>query len=149
TGAPEPITTRFTIRTGDPAMPATPAVARQSSDVRRPTVRTPFQTTPGRAHPLGATVAKDGVNFSVFSRNPTSVDLLPFDPHDDLQPSQIINPDPQDNRTFYFWPVYVKDLKPGTHYAYRVDGPEDLHGRGFRFNRNKVLVDPYALGNSK
>src|SRR5207237_8062760 len=34
------------------------------------------------------------------------------------------------------------------HYAYRVDGPRDLHGRGFRFNPNKVLIDPYARGNT-
>jgi len=40
-------------------------------------------------------------------------------------------------------------LRPGAHYAYRVDGPQDLHGNGFRFNRNKVLIDPYALGNTK
>jgi glycogen operon protein len=75
--------------------------------------------------------------------------LVLFDPQDDLQPIQVVKLDPHDNRTFYFWHVYVKDLKPGAHYAYRVDGPEDGHGRGFRFNRNKVLVDPYALGNSK
>jgi glycogen operon protein len=89
------------------------------------------------------------VNFSVFSRNATAVELLLFDPQDDVQPMQILKLDPHDNRTFYFWHIYVKDLKPGVHYAYRVEGPEDLHGKGFRFNRNKVLVDPYALGNSK
>ena len=27
-----------------------------------------------------------------------------------------------------------------------MDGPWDPHGRGFRFNPNKVLVDPYAKG---
>jgi glycogen operon protein len=89
------------------------------------------------------------VNFSVFSRNATSVELLLFDRHDDVQPSQIIKLEPAANQTFFFWHVYVKGLKPGAHYAYRVDGPQDLHGKGFRFNRNKVLVDPYALGNTK
>jgi glycogen operon protein len=110
---------------------------------------TPFQTEPGRPHPLGATVDRTGVNFSVFSRNATAVDLLLFDPRDDVQPIQVVKLDPNDNRTFYFWHVYVKDLKPGTHYAYRVDGPQDLQGKGFRFNPNKVLIDPYALGNTK
>ena len=31
-------------------------------------------------------------------------------------------------------------------YAYRVDGPKDLHGAGHRFNPNKVLIDPYGRG---
>src|SRR5262249_8247527 len=65
------------------------------------------------------------------------------------QPIQIIKLHPHDNRTFFFWHVHVKGLKPGAHYAYRVDGPQDLHGQGFRFNPNKVLLDPYALGNTK
>jgi glycogen operon protein len=109
----------------------------------------PFQTQPGRPHPLGATVDSGGVNFSVFSRNATGVELLLFDSQDDDQPAQIVTLDPNDNRTFYFWHVYVEGLRPGAHYAYRVDGPQDLHGNGFRFDRHKVLVDPYALGNTK
>jgi glycogen operon protein len=77
------------------------------------------------------------------------VELLLFDPYDDVQPIQIIRLEPSVSQTFFFWHVYVKGLKPGVHYAYRVDGPEDIHGNGFRFNRNKVLVDPYSLGNTK
>jgi glycogen operon protein len=128
---------------------ATPDILRQGTDVRLPAALTPFLTEPGRPHPLGATVDANGVNFSVFSRNATAVELLLFDAHNDAQPIQVLKLNPDDNRTFYFWHVYVRGLKPGAHYAYRVDGPQDLHGRGFRFNRNKVLVDPYALGNSK
>jgi glycogen operon protein len=89
------------------------------------------------------------VNFSVFSRNATSVELLLFEKPDDVQPMQVIKLEPAINETFFFWHVYVKGLKPGAGYAYRVDGPEDLHGKGYRFNCNKVLVDPYALGNIK
>jgi glycogen operon protein len=89
------------------------------------------------------------VNFSVFSRNATSVELLLFDRQDQARPIQIIKLEPPDHQTFFFWHVYVRGLKPGAHYAYRVDGPQDLHGKGFRFDRDKVLVDPYALGNTK
>ena len=38
-------------------------------------------------------------------------------------------------------------LEPGIHYALRVDGPWAPH-EGHRFNRNKVLLDPYAKGNT-
>jgi glycogen operon protein len=138
------------ILAGDLAMPRRTVAGRQrKTDARQTTSPAPFQTEPGRPHPLGATVDREGVNFSVFSRNATAVELLLFDQHDDLQPTQIIKLDPHDNRAFFFWHVYVKGLRPGAHYAYRVDGPQDLHGRGFRFNPNKVLVDPYALGNTK
>ena len=37
-------------------------------------------------------------------------------------------------------------VTPGMGYAYRVDGPQDLHGAGHRFNPNKVLIDPYGRG---
>jgi isoamylase len=119
------------------------------SDVRQTTSAARFETRSGQPHPLGITVDKEGVNFSVFSRHATAVELLLFDQHDDQQPLQIIKLDPLANQTFFFWHVYVNGLKPGAHYAYRADGPQDLHGQGFRFNRNKVLVDPYSLGNTK
>ena len=125
-------------------MPATDALL-EKSDPRQRTSRSPFQTEPGRAHPLGATVYKEGVNFSIFSRNATTVELLLFERHDDVEPIQIIKLEP----TFFFWHVFVRGLGPGAHYAYRVDGPQDLDGKGFRFNRNKLLLDPYALGNTK
>ena len=107
-----------------------------------------FVTEAGRARPLGAIPDAGGVNFSVFSEHATAVELLLFNEHDDPEPIQIIKLDPIRNRTFHFWHVYIRDLKPGSHYAYRVDGPRDLHGDGHRFNPNKVLIDPYARGNT-
>jgi isoamylase len=62
-------------------------------------------------------------------------------------PFQTIHFDPYVNKTFHFWHAFVRGLKPGVHYAYRVDGRPDREGQ--RFNRNKVLIDPYARGNSK
>ena len=107
-----------------------------------------YQVEPGSTHPLGSTPDKEGVNFAIFSQHATSVELLLFDRHDDLEPIEIINLNPRINKTFHFWHVYVRGLKPGTAYAYRVDGPQDLHGAGHRFNKNKVLIDPYAKSNS-
>jgi isoamylase len=86
------------------------------------------------------------VNFSVFSANATGVDLLLFAGHDSPEPFQTIRFDPYVNKTFHLWHVFVRGLKPGVHYAYRVDGPSDFAGQ--RFNRNKILIDPYARSNS-
>ena len=52
-----------------------------------------YEIAPGRPHPLVAVPDADGVNFSVFSRNATSVELLLFDEHDDREPAQIIKLD--------------------------------------------------------
>jgi isoamylase len=107
-----------------------------------------YQIEKGRPHPLGATPDKNGVNFSLFSEQGTAVELLLFDEHNDPEPAQVISLDPIANKTFHFWNVYVRGLKPGMHYAYRVDGPHDP-STGHRFDRNKVLIDPYAKGNTK
>jgi isoamylase len=108
----------------------------------------PYTLEPGSAHPLGATPDEHGVNFSVFADRATSVELLLFDEHDDPEPIYTIQLNPNKYKTFHFWHVYVRGLKSGIYYAYRVDGPQDVHGRGDRYNRNKVLLDPYSRGNT-
>jgi isoamylase len=104
-------------------------------------------TENGWRHPLGATPDIGGVNFSIFSYDATGVELLLFDSPIDPEPAQRFTLDPIVNRTFFFWHIYVRGLRPGAHYAYRVDGPWQL-GSGHRFNKNKVLIDPYAKGNT-
>ena len=110
-----------------------------------------YETDVGWPHPLGAIPDANGVRFTLYARHATAVDLLLFDEHDDLHPIQVIPLDPQINKTFHFWHVYIKGAKAGLHYAYRVDGPNDpdsLRRFGHRYNKNKVLIDPYALGNT-
>jgi glycogen operon protein len=51
------------------------------------------------------------------------VDLLIFDDHDDLEPIQVIALDADVHREFFVWSVFVHELKPGMHYAFRVHGP--------------------------
>ena len=102
----------------------------------------PFTIGKGKAHPLGATVMANGINFSVFSEHATNVELLLFDDHDDTEPFQKIALDPTVNKTFHFWHVFLENAKPGLHYAIRVDGPNDP-GAGHRFDREKVLIEPY------
>src|SRR5271157_2792167 len=111
-----------------------------------PVRHVPFPVDAGCAHPLGATPSPSGVNFSIYSSNATGVDLLLFSAHDSLGPFQTIRFDPYVNKTFHCWHAFVRGLKPGVHYAYRVDGRMDSAGQ--RFNRNKVPIDPYARGNS-
>jgi len=99
----------------------------------------------GRNSPLGATVSKGGVNFSVFSKNATGVELLLFDDTDDAGPARTIRLDPATNRTYHYWHVFVPGVQAGQIYGYRVEGPSDFV-RGMRFDPAKVLLDPYGRG---
>jgi isoamylase len=99
----------------------------------------------GQSSPLGATVYPGGVNFSVYSRSASGVELVLFDREDDLQPARIIAIDPAANRTYYYWHVFVAGVKPGQLYGYRVQGPFDP-ASGMRFNPAKILLDPYGRG---
>jgi isoamylase len=73
----------------------------------------------------------EGVNFSVFSRNAKRVELLLYEAADSAEPFQIVALDPETNRSYFFWHVFVEGLPAGTHYTWRVDG-------------GKELVDPWA-----
>jgi glycogen operon protein len=101
-----------------------------------------------RHTPLGATIQPNGVSFSLYSGGATGVELLLFGAHDSPQPLQTIQLIPSKNKTFHFWHIFVKNLRVGTHYAFRVTGPS-LPEAGLRYNHNKVLIDPYARGNTK
>lgn len=102
-----------------------------------------MQISSGKSYPLGATVTPSGVNFSLFSLHATQVNLLLYEQAGDVSPAQIVRLDPQNNRTFYYWHVFIKGLRAGQLYAYQVDGPFEP-ARGLRYDRSKVLVDPYA-----
>src|SRR5262245_42521465 len=99
----------------------------------------------GRPALLGATVLDGGVNFSLFSRTATGVELLFFNTEDDAKPSRMVMLDPVTNRTYHYWHTIVPGVKPGQLYGYRVHGPNEP-ARGLRFDSTKVLLDPYGRG---
>ncbi|MEM8719674.1 MAG: glycogen debranching protein GlgX [Cyanobacteria bacterium P01_G01_bin.39] len=98
---------------------------------------------PGDSFPLGATVYPNGVNFSVFSQTASAIDLLLFNTAQAAKPTYVIKLDPQHNRTYHYWHVFVPNLKAGQIYAYRAYG-EFAPETGNRFDKTKVLLDPYA-----
>jgi glycogen operon protein len=99
----------------------------------------------GHSWPLGATVVDGGINFSVFSRSATGVELLLFDREDDARPERAISIDPATNRTYHYWHIFVPGVKAGQIYGYRVHGAFDPPN-GMRFDPGKVLLDPYGRG---
>jgi isoamylase len=99
----------------------------------------------GHSWPLGATVVDGGINFSLFSRSATGVELLLFDREDDARPARVISIDPATNRTYHYWHIFVPGVKAGQIYGYRAKGAFDPPN-GMRFDPGKVLLDPYGRG---
>ncbi len=69
--------------------------------------------------------------------------LLLFDRADAPAPARVIDLDRHTHRSYHYWHVWVPGIKAGQIYAYRVDGPFAPE-RGLRFDRSKVLLDPYG-----
>jgi isoamylase len=103
-----------------------------------------WNQTAGTSDPLGATVTPDGVNFSVFSKSATAIELLLFDDAQTAEPSRVVALDPIQHRTYHYWHVLVPELQPGQIYGYRAHGPFAPE-RGLRFDPQKLLLDPYGL----
>jgi len=104
----------------------------------------PYEIRPGRRYPSGASVEDAGVNFSVYSRHATGAELLLYEHADSAEPFQIIRLNPEVNHTFFSWHLLVLDLPPGTHYTWRMHGPFDPSGNGWRFDPAVELIDPWA-----
>jgi isoamylase len=111
--------------------------------LERATMSSETDPQTGRSFPIGATLVNGGANFSVFSRNAASIDLLLFDRVEDARPSRVIRMDPSVNRTYHYWHVFVPGLEAGQIYGYRAFGPYDPD-RGLKFDPSKVLLDPYG-----
>lgn len=97
----------------------------------------------GDPAPIGATVREGGVNFSLFSRHATSIDLLLFDDIDAVQPARVIPLTLPGHRTYHYWHCFVAGLRAGQVYAFRAHGPFDPSA-GLRFDSTKTLLDPYG-----
>lgn len=98
-----------------------------------------FDIRAGNAAPLGATVLRGGINFALFSAHATKVTLCLFSPDGKTETVRLDLP----KREGDIWHGFVKDLKAGQLYGYRVDGPFAPKD-GHRFNAHKLLIDPYA-----
>ncbi len=97
---------------------------------------------PGKPFPLGATWDGLGVNFTLYSERAERVELVLFDSPQDEAPSAVVE---LSERTGPVWHGYLRGIRPGQLYGYRVHGPYRPE-EGLRFNPNKVLLDPYAKG---
>nr|VFJ43410.1 MAG: glycogen operon protein [Candidatus Kentron sp. DK]VFJ52884.1 MAG: glycogen operon protein [Candidatus Kentron sp. DK] len=123
-----------------------------------------FMTSRGAPLPLGANIHREGINFSLFSRHATEVTLVITSPpklpsvylllvggednnvaKDPVRDDLVRIPlDPRINKTGDIWHILIHGLKPNVHYGYIVDRSPNSEPAILPFDRNRVLLDPYA-----
>jgi glycogen operon protein len=96
-----------------------------------------YELWPGRPFPLGASWDGEGTNFAIFSEHGHAAELCLFDEsgrETRIEMTEV---------TALNYHCYVPGVGPGQRYGFRIHGqyaPEEGH----RFNRAKLLIDPYA-----
>lgn len=105
----------------------------------------PLVLEAGRPWPLGAHWDGQGLNIAVHSGSAHAIELCLFDAEGRTETHRAGLP----GRTLDVWHGYLRAEPdctlgaPGQLYGLRADGPW-RPDRGHRFNRAKLLVDPYA-----
>ena len=100
--------------------------------------------TPG---PMGVTwiPSLSAWNFALYSRRATGVTLLLYSAADPAHPVLEERLDPRANKSGRIWHCWIPAARArgAVYYAWRVDGRYDPSA-GFRFDRQKILLDPFA-----
>jgi glycogen operon protein len=101
-----------------------------------------FKLRIGKPLPFGATLVPGGVNFSIYSHHATACTLVLFEKGQAKPYAEI--PFPEEFRVGNVFVMIIFDLDfETTEYGYRMEGPFEPR-EGHRFDRNKILLDPYA-----
>lgn len=101
-----------------------------------------FDVRPGFYDMNGATAIPTGVNFTIHSKNASSITLLLFHSGEKEPFAELPFPDSYKIGNVYSMIVFNLDIED-IEYAYRVDGPFDPR-HGYIFDKTKQILDPYA-----
>lgn len=89
---------------------------------------------------LGAIPTEEGTNFAIWAEAADAVELCLFT---EVNGKLLETRFALSHRNGPIFHGYLKGVRPGQRYGYRVYGPWEPE-RGSRFNPNKLLIDPYA-----
>jgi isoamylase len=103
----------------------------------------------GTPWPLGVCwlQREQSYNFALYSKHASEVKLLLYEPKDLVRPVFEKVLEPRTNKSGRVWHCRVskKEAQEAKYYAYSVDGPpRGARGERIFFDREKVLLDPYA-----
>lgn len=107
----------------------------------RPRSVNPVQYAVACLNLLGAREFAGGINFALLSRYASRVQLELFERAQDAEPAKVIELDPTHNRTGDIWHVWIRALRPGQLYGYRITSTESGQSAA---TRATPQLDPYA-----
>ncbi len=106
-----------------------------------------WESVEGSPAPLGIKYISEehAYNFALYSKHATGVTLLLYSCNDTVTPLDSYTFQFPQNRTGRVWHCRLpaERVKQAHYYAYQVEGPFDLQ-EGHRFDKDKILIDPYA-----
>jgi isoamylase len=84
-------------------------------------------------------------NFALYTRRASGVTLLLYTADDPVHPVLEQRLNPRSNKSGRIWHCWVRvdEAQGAVYYAYRVDGRYDPDA-GYRFDPQKILLDPFA-----
>lgn len=103
----------------------------------------PHHEPDGQCFPIGSFIINGGVNFSLFSKHATGVELVFFNEVEDISPSRVIKLDVHKNKTYHYWHVFVTGIKVGQLYCFRIQGPFNPK-EGQWYDGQKFILDAYG-----
>ena len=98
----------------------------------------------GNPFPYGASIARGGINFSVFSSKAKTITIVIFDNNGDKFLMEFVL-DPRTNRTGYVWHALITNLDPGFSYGYRIICYEQDTNDKSLCDQEIILLDPYSF----
>ena len=101
-----------------------------------------FRVRPGKPLPFGVSSVPGGLNFSIYTSAGTSCTLVLFSRSEGSSLAEIRVPDHYRIGDVYSIVVYGLDYED-IEYGFKIDGPYSPE-QGHRFNKDNILMDPYA-----
>ncbi len=102
-----------------------------------------FSVQRGAPLPLGTLIKRNGINFALFSKHATSVNLVLYTPGE-FESLIELPLDPRFNKTGDIWHIFIAGLDANIRYGYRVNRSPNGAPHIHRFDDSLVLLDPYA-----
>jgi glycogen operon protein len=101
-----------------------------------------YEAHRGRSYPLGASLSATGVNFAIYSKRASYLELLLFDSEESPLPFATYKLGAQ-NRTSNYWHIFLEGARANQIYAWRAYGNIEAENQQL-FDHEKVLLDPYS-----